>query len=256
MKRSLHNAQEGFGIVVVALLFTAFSVVAAAMLDRSSVKTDMTRQRQVEAQLSRLSVALAKYARYNAHRLPCPALPTIMPTDPTFGAAAYSVASTCYSSVPSGIQEFGVSNKLFYGMVPVRELIPYGISYSEAFDPWGARIMYVVHRDVTPGTSNAAVAAASDAQRPDVRDYLTGQQVVPGPDTVLISFGRDRRGARLRTGTGIPMGCNSISERRDENCDTPLTGDALFLRGPLLMGTETPANEYFDDTISSMRYTP
>lgn len=248
---SRSSSQEGFGIVVVALLFTAFSVIVASMLDRNSVQLEIERQQQVEEQLTRLSVSLARYARYTNHRFPCPASYLLAPDNGNFGQSAAPTCST--GAAPAGTTHIGAGDYLDIGMVPVRALIPYGISYNEAFDPWGSRIMYVVHRGVTTGTSDAAVGNAFNVQRPQVRDYLTNDLTIPGPDFVLISYGRDRMGARLRSQAALASPSISCgSDRRAENCDT----DNLFYRGPIMTGSRVPPADYFDDSISALRYTP
>lgn len=250
------RGQEGFGIVVVALLFTAFAVIAATMLDRSTTKLELERQQQIEAQLSRLSIALLKYARYNDHRFPCPASMEVLPSNVAFGAASPSPPTMCATGYALGGGTYvlgGSGGKLITGMVPVRDLVPYGVSYSEAFDPWGSRIAYVVHRDLTYNTSNATVALATNAERALVTDYASGQSITPEPDAVLISYGRDRMGGRLRSQSSAlstpPIGC-SATERRGLNCD----GDRAFIRGPLAVGSRTPTTVYFDDTLSAVRY--
>ena len=259
-----HSSQAGFGIVVVALLFTAFAVIAAATLDRSSVTLEQDRQRQVGAQLTRLSIALAKYARYNNHRLPCPASLLLVPADANFGVgftpgAPASPTNLCSTgSVTFAVDGVSVatssSSKLLVGMVPVKELVPYGISYNEAFDPWGSRIVYAVHRGVTRGTDDPTVAAASNSERANVSDYITAEIITPGPDTVVISFGRDRIGGRLRNQSSLaaPSIACPGGERRYLNCDD----DNIFIRGPLHINTKATATDYFDDSISTLRYTP
>lgn len=256
--------QEGFGIVVVALLFTAFAVIAAATLDRSSIKLEQDRQKQIEAQLTRLNIALAKYARYNDHRLPCPASLLMAPANVNFGVgftpgAPASPTNLCSTgSVNFGIDGVSVAtssnSKLLVGMVPVKELVPYGISYNEAFDPWGSRIVYAVHRGVTRGTDDPTVSAATDAERANVSDYITTELITPGPDTVVVSFGRDRVGGRLRNQASLatPSIACPGGERRFVNCDT----DNVFIRGPLYISTRAASTQYFDDSISTMRYTP
>lgn len=247
--------QEGFGIVVVAMLFTAFAVVAAAALDRSSVQIEQQRQRVAEEQLSRLNLALSKFARYHGNRLPCPAS-WLQPMDnANFGSsvtASGAPVSTCstgtYNPATDGVE---VNGKLLFGMVPVRELVGYGVSYNDAIDPWGSRIVYVVHRDLTLDTTNAVAATASDPNfKPEVKDYLTGQ-LLAAPDALLVSYGRDRMGGRLRNQSSLAspsIACGGT--RRGINCNN----DRTFIRGPLVTTARAGANVYFDDTVSAVHY--
>lgn len=247
----IRKAQEGFGIVVVALLFTAFAVVAAAAIDRSSVQVEQNRQRLAETQLSRLSIALAKYARYNDHRLPCPASWAITPSDVSgdFGSAVNANVCSGVGAAPAGTERASDNTAILIGMVPVRELVGYGISYNDAFDPWGSRVLYAVARGVTPGTTDGDVAAAP---RPSVTDYLTGE-VQTAPDMVLVSLGRDRMGGRLRNQASLASPSIACSGgRRAINCDN----NSAFIRGPLMTTSRASDTMYFDDSISTLRYTP
>lgn len=250
MKRQ-HLAQQGFGMVVVAMLFTAFAVIAAMALDRDAVKTEIARQQQVEAQLTRLNIALIQYARFNGDRLPCPASYLEVPSSAAFGQQA---ATNCRAAVPAGtVLASSSNNKLLMGMVPVKELVPYGINYNDAFDAWGSRIMYAVHRDLTTGASGAEVTAAAAGDRAAVSDYITGDVIAPAADAILISYGRDRMGGRLRNQSPLTtpsITCTAVGQRRYQNCD----GDRSFIRGPLYTPATAPAAQYFDDTISAIRY--
>lgn len=253
---SLHSsARHGYGLVVIAALFTAFALIAAVTLDRNSSITAINQQRAAEAQLSRLSLALAKFAKYNSDRFPCPASMLLVPSDSNFGSPA---GPTCYTGTPDlatppatgtrFVTSYASSDKLIMGMVPVKVLVPYGVSYNDAFDPWGNRIAYVVHRDLTVG--RATLPTITDAERPEVHDYLTGENVGPYPDMVLISYGRDRIGATLRSATTPAFTfCSNADDLRYANCD----GDNLYFTGPLNTQTSTAAS-YFDDTVSTYRY--
>ncbi len=260
MTRTAHHShEEGFGIVVIALLFTAFAIIMASMLDRNSVQTELARQQQVQSQLSRLNIALVQYARFNGNRFPCPASYLEVPTSATFGAAA---AAACKSTEPTPTGTYlaaSSNNKLIVGMVPVKELVAYGISYNEAFDPWGARIMYAVHRDLTSTASAGEVSGALSSDRATVTDYINNQALnysgaagTTPPDVVLISFGRDRVGGRLRSQASLvsPSIACGVTDRRYLNCD----GDRSFIRGPLFTATGASGTSYFDDTVSAIRY--
>jgi hypothetical protein len=243
--------QQGYGLIIVAALFTAFALIAAAVIDRNTVATQLDQQQALRTQLTRLNVALMKYAYNHGSRFPCPARYDLTFLDNNFGTPA---AISCYSgSAPSGTRLLSGTfnaNKLLQGMVPVKALVPYGISINDAFDPWGGRIMMAVTRDLTPGAAGGTI---DERDRPQVTEVNTNQLLRPAPDLVLVSFGADRAGAFLRSQTnfsGPAIACPSSSERRGVNCNT----DNIFTLSPLNMASSVGAANYFDDMIGMLRY--
>lgn len=249
-----HNGEAGFGFVVIALLFTAFAVMASMALDRNNAERQLAQQQQVSDQLRRLSIALAKHATYNGNRLPCPASHRAQMSDLAFGApysdACHGIAIPAANTGVAVLS--GSGDKLLIGMVPVQALVPYGLSPEDAFDPWGGRIMYAVHRDLTTGATDAQVLAATASQRATVQDYVSGEIISPAPDLLLISYGPDRVGARLRkqASTVNPSIACGGGQLRYANCD----GDRAFVRGPLMVGSGAAATAYFDDHLSALRF--
>lgn len=244
------TGRDGYGMVVIAALFLAFAAIAAMVLDRNNVVLQLDQQQAVAQQLSRINTALARYAVDNSNRFPCPARTDLAATDANFGVPVSVTCST--GAVPTGtvfLSGTSTANVLIRGMVPVRALIPYGITYNDAFDPWGARIMMVVKRDWTTGGAGGAMVAG-DADRPEVRDYITGTLVSPRPDVVLVSYGPDRAGGTLRGGGSVT--CPASTDRRGNNC----TADNTFLTGPPLITSGIASSLYFDDFISTLRFTP
>lgn len=241
------QSESGYALIVIAALFTAFATVAALMLDRNVVTAELDRQKIAQAQVSRLASAIANYARYNGGRYPCPAPMDTAYTDTTFGAAA----GNCVASVPSGLTALtsggcvGNACKIVRGMIPVRSLVAYGAKApDDAIDPWGSRIQYSVHRELT-----SAGSGDSSSYPASIFDYISNT-ALSVPHYVIVSLGRDRTGATLKNGTTVVAACASSTDRRLENCDT----DATFLRGPLNLSATTQA-DIFDDTISSYAYT-
>lgn len=240
------SSRSGYGLIIIAALFTAFAVVAATAIDRNNVQGELKRQIQAQEQLSRLTLALAKYAKFNGGVFPCPASYLQGPSSGTFGAPA---ATNCHSGTGAAPAGTVVYSNMISGMVPVRPLIAYGVSLNDAFDPWGSRVIFNVHRDLTTGGTPGAV---TDGARIAVNEYNTAQTMLPKPDFVLVSFGRDRVGGRLRNQsvlTNPAISCGA-TERRYLNCD----GNMDFYSGPLMTSSQAAATTYFDDTISAYRY--
>lgn len=240
--------QSGYGLVVIAALFTAFAVVAAAAIERSNALVEIDRAIAARAQLQRLAYALDRYARYNSNRYPCPASRNVaFSAAATFGAPA---AATCNSGgAPAGTTVGGSNNMTITGAVPVRVLAPYGIRPEDAYDPWGGQILFAVHRNLTSSGSGTA----TETDRPQIRDFITQVDLWPA-DLVLVSGGRDRVGMRIRNQTDATTGNSCAASppfntRYLENCDL----NNQFITGPITTGSNFAIGEMYDDIIVVLR---
>ena len=236
MRRFMHDS-HGYTLVVVAALFAAMAVMVSAYLDRDVVAQQLTRQKDVHDQLSRLTSALSQY-EYFTGRYPCPATVLRTPVDSDFGEPV----ANCHTTIPAGTTQLA-GTELIRGMVPTRALAPYGIDMEDAFDPWGGRIMYVVNRNITPSGTGVALV------RPILTQVTFGDPL-PSPSILLISYGRDRRGAFLRTQSVASLSAPSVpctgSELRSINCDNSIS----FVMGANNTPQNVSATSYFDDAVS------
>ncbi len=237
--------QEGFALIVITALFVAFSLLAAAIIDRSTATQQLDLQNQTRIKLSRISNALVEYYIFNGRHYPCPAPANVLETDVTFGVSI----SSCDSGGPySGADLLGASELTIRGMVPIAALSAYGISPSDAFDAWNNRIMYAVDRPMTVAGGTASSALA----RPVVVEPITGE-TFHSPDFVLISYGRDGIGAIPRSRTTATISCPSTyTSGREINCGTDLN---TFIQMPPHTGsafdpTATDISAYFDDLLN------
>lgn len=236
---SLRRNQEGYSLVVVAALFAAMAVVVMAYLDRDVVTQQLVQQGRVRDQIARLTSAINLY-EYNNGTYPCPASVRTIPVDSEFGMGV----ANCYNTNQPGVTQLSGSTEVIQGMVPVRELAPFGITTEDALDAWGGRIMYVVNRNRTPGGSGSGTSSP-------VVTHLQFGSTIPNPSFVLVSYGRDRRGAYLRSQTpaqlasGPSVACSG-SENRSENCNN----DLFFKIGPGSTGSTTSSSTYYDDITS------
>jgi hypothetical protein len=270
MPMTAHRTQAAFTMVVIAVLFVALSVIAAVAVERNTTLQLINRRNEASAQLSRLSYALLQYAVFNKSGstllYPCPALLTVAATNSDFGKQVLTsngYAANCSSTAgdtganPSftsdGLAVMGVAaTPTIRGMVPVHALAPYGISISDAFDPWDNRIIYIVNRTLTKESASFLQAA-----NPTISDPRPNVIATPAPDFILISYGRDGVGATKRNSTSVAISCSSASDIiRLENCDS----DTSFLTTPIYTsdtasGTATTVGNtaYFDDIVSYYR---
>lgn len=269
MKKLYSNhrkAQQGFTLVVVAALFIAFSVVAAAIVERNSTMQSITRRDATMDQLRRLSNAILEYGVANKSGTvlvyPCPALVNVATTGSFFGVGVSSTngyTNDCSSTVGDvsaspnttvdGLVILGAAGTdVIIGMVPVRDLMPYGIGPDDAFDAWGDRIMYVVNRKLT---SSSAALATDQPNNPTLTDNTTGLALA-SPDFILISYGRDGAGGykRPNSSTTATIACpTSGAPLRSKNCD----GDNTFYITPTYMAGNAVSATYFDDILVYFR---
>jgi hypothetical protein len=245
--RTSPSSRAGYGLVVIAALFTAFSIIAAAAIERNNVSIALDQQIAAKAQLRRLNKAILLYARANSNRFPCPASQELAYSNASFGVAV----TNCYTGAAASgtvlLTGTPGNDDVNLGMVPVRTLIPYGISLSDAFDPWNDRITYAVHRQMTPSGSGSVGAG----ERVTVMDLNTGSYY-GDPDFVLISFGKDRMGGRIKGQSVLTSALVTCvgADRRGENCDND---NVLYVGPPVVFTSANTSTEYFDDILSWFR---
>jgi hypothetical protein len=239
--------QSGFTAIVIATLFVAIAVIMAIVVERNTVTQQITKRDATSEQLSRLSNAIIEYGVANSsgttNFYPCPARLDLAPTNSGFGTSV----PNCYNTTPplaSSIDQLtGPSSSVIRGMVPVQTLAPYGVNINDAFDTQGNRIMYVVNRRITLGSTTASGATADN---PAITDVRTGQTLLP-PDFIVMSYGRDGKGGWNKTATSVGIPCPAASTRlREENCDN----DTAFVQSPTNTVAATAPADYFDDVLS------
>lgn len=225
--------RSGYSLIVVAMLFAAFAVLATVIIDRNMAAQQIDRQKATREQLTRISEALIKY-HYFKDRLPCPAAANV-----ALGTAAFGepFGTNCVGG--TGNLEPLIGGEVVRGMVPIRALVPYGISDQDAFDAWNDRIMYVVNRNLTPSGS-ATIGT------PMTYSDVTLGKTLATPQFLLISYGRDREGAYSKNSTSYSIGCTSGN--RSENCNS----DRNFLTGALFTASTAGNSGYFDDIVTAV----
>lgn len=257
------TSQSGFTVVVMAALFIAFAVVVAAMVERNTVLQQITKRDETRDRMQKLAYAIIDHSVFNnsgnINLYPCPADPTVSSANAVFGTAAVNchTGSPAASSAGGGASvyttvflELGTGDPVI-GMVPVLELSAYGISINDAFDSWNNRIMYVVNRKLTIGSTSI-----SQANNPTLTDKRTGGYAIAAPDFILISYGRDRMGAYSRSNnTGTPgVACTTgTTTPYFENCNN----DTSFIVAPTYVASGAYTtndgsykyNSYFDDIL-------
>lgn len=255
-----HTHERGFTMVVIAALFIAFAVIAAAVVERNTITQQITRRDAAAAQLSKLANAIIEYSVFNRdgsnHNLyPCPANIELNTDDSAFGKGVDdgSGIPDCWdtsldisaSEVRDGVAILN-STDVISGMVPVQTLSQYGITTEDAFDPWNNKIVYVVNRDQTANSPNWT---GSQANNPTIGESWSNYGI-PVPDFILISYGKDGLGAVKRGKPSADIPCPTNTDNRTENCDG---ADTNFYLMPTYTASDATTTTYFDDILTYYR---
>ena len=270
--RHTRKYADGFGLIVIAALFTAIAVISTTVLEKQTMSKKLVAAQAGQSQLTKIKSALNQYALQYG-RLPCPAQTSIQPTgtDSSYGAEAndgkcktsdFVSKSTTKSDSYAGIEiltkpdpksGLSVNSEMIRGMVPFKVLAPFGLTENDAYDAQNDRIMYVVNRNLTSSSSSTNIST----DQAIITDSTNGTTMYM--DFVLVSYGNDKlggiqRGSKpiLSTGIGgvsayiIPLAvpCQSRSgTNATENCN----GDIKFLKKPYNISSN--GDGYFDDDV-------
>ena len=235
--KDARRSKQGFALLVITALFLAFSLTAAAIIDRTNATQQLKQREATRIQMKRISAALIQYYLFtydsvsNPHPYPCPARYDLLETDVNFGAEVANCQATT-----TGVDDLAPS--VVRGMVPVRALLPYGVDINDAFDAWNNRIMYVVDRNVARGGSGVAGTTIT------VQDYYTSNYF-NSPNYIVLSYGQDGLGAIPRARTSVAVPCPVTPSLRQTNCD----GDTTFSQSPFYTPPSADSALYFDDIL-------
>lgn len=211
-------------IIIIGLLTASGLVVGTSMVERAAYIDS-------RKLLEHINRSLQDYYIVNGH-LPCVASLTTLPGTSGFGMEI----SDCSTNpvAPGGTGRVGTP-AVRIGMVPVRTL---GLADSAASDKFGNRIIYAVTERLTDrnlfGGSPGAIT---------IRD-MNNNSILSDAAYVLVSHGRDRKGAYAYSTGNIPIPCNVAANLDTHNCDL---SDAIFREAPFSSGDV--ANTFFDDLI-------
>lgn len=243
--------QEGFALFVIAGLFLAFALVAAASIDRSTTTKQLGLEKLTQDRLQRITYALIEFSLANSGRFPCPSDPVLFVADANFGKnVAHCEAAT--DSMPNNgdsddYRNTGISvmmgDAVVRGAIPLRALIPYGIKPADVFDAWGNRIAYHVDRELTAN----GTGVRNTGSGMDVTENISGS-AFRQPVILVASFGRDGIGAiaKNQSSATIPCNGNDGEDIRLENCNE----GRHFILAPINAGPTATASDYFDDLLS------
>jgi prepilin-type N-terminal cleavage/methylation domain-containing protein len=237
MKRHLKMQQGGFSLVEMSIVLVILAVVLSGLLP---FITESMRAREQETTMERMKIiedAMTAYALANG-TLPCPANNTLAVDDANFGVASTDTAD-CTNGSATDANSY--NNNTALGGVPTRTL---AIADEYAFDGWGRRFTYKIHRNGLTGLSTAGGIL--------VRDYANTISKLSDALYALISHGPRGHGAWTRNGVRYnPGGDSHVSERLNCSCSNAVADTTNNNR--IVQDFKRDSNavdEIFDDIVS------
>lgn len=133
-----HPNQQGFALAVLAAIMLVTSVLVISATQKMQPLRDYAAHSKTSAKLSKIADALTAYVTTYS-RLPCPASPTSILGDSTYGLESRDSSFECNAT--SIFSNITAGSKKYMGAVPVTTL---GLENDMGVDAWGNKIEYVV----------------------------------------------------------------------------------------------------------------
>jgi alpha-tubulin suppressor-like RCC1 family protein/type II secretory pathway pseudopilin PulG len=218
---AISKREQGFSLIELSILIAVMGILAASLLSVAKTKVEDKDYTASETRLEEIENALLLNVNKNG-RLPCPADPTA-----ALGGASFGVESDCTAAASGGLTDIlpsgGVSGNddIRVGMVPVRAL---GLPNDYAFDEWGSRLTYVTIKKLASATEYASFTTTLTNGVITVEDengtQLTGADTTDIVSYVVLSHGKDKKGAYTKSGVAAGTACDDGTSALDiGNCD-------------------------------------
>lgn len=239
-----NSRNTGFTFIEMAIILVILGTMAGGLLVLANKKIDQNKFDVTVERIETINNIIKKYAQ-KGFILPCPASPTASLNSEEFGKSDdCSAASPALADLI--VANGGTNEEVWIGSPPTREL---NLPDSTMFDGWGNRLRYAVIKKlaVEPAEYSVYVSTVTTGGIQILDGF--GNQILPETDNnsvsyVLLSYGKDGKGAKRRTGVSSDSNCPANSTvKQDENCDD----DAVFRDASYNDGDV--ASEYFDDLL-------
>lgn len=234
------DASRGYTLVEMALVIAVLGVLSGMMLTMLTGTQEAATLKAQKAQMKAVDEALVYHVKLRG-RLPCPARPTLAESDANFGREDCSSPADIATVRDSG-GGTSANEDVYIGMLPTRTL---NISDRFLYDQWSSRLTYAVIKKLTTDatsfnnyatTINRGVIRINDA----AGNQMTAQAATAIVAYAVVSYGRDRRGAKNQMGA-VPITCFAAS-LEGENCDN---SDNILIDADI-NDSDVTANYYYD----------
>ena len=276
----MKRMQNGFTLIELCAVLLIMGLVTAALADNYHVYSQNQRLLKTYSTFNNtLSASLNTFYGV-AHRLPCPADPSLPLTDPMSGHEQINF-TTQQCLVTGGIVRTNTGTRTLQGAAApsfiaigafpywtIRDAVKQSSSWhgsatalasqNDTVDSWGNQITYAVTESMAAQTYTSPSNGAIYVETENFQGSCTPGSIPPtcqeltnpagSAQYILVSHGDDGVGAYPTQGTAplTPFNpCPAVGTTADaQNC----SGTGLFIQGLRSMGTSTPGT-YFDDVV-------
>ena len=266
---------SGFTVIELGIFVAVFGLLISVALNEYSQYKKQKAVFDTKARSGVVARAMSAFVG-NFGRLPCPADPTLAPTNPSAGlercvAAAENIYPANNGAVVRvrGFRDTDGANGLDPVLIGSVPYVTLGITHTDTIDGWGSKFTYAVSEIMTdsgrydddggviqklfrstvdPDNAPAGPSPNDGGAIYPERAKLSYGDVTNAFLIALVSHGPDRRGGYNYYGNLIAP-CDTVTPSLDsENCD----GDASFLSAEPTTGIYNlvAGSLYFDDAIT------
>ena len=204
----LRRRSPGFTLIEMALVLTIAGLIVTSLVSLFVTQVANNQISSTRGREDAIKTALITFISRN-NRLPCPAVPTLLPTDPNYGKESPTPA-TCTGTAVGG---FPVA----IGIVPWIDL---GLSNDAGQDAYNQRFTYAVsllatnlNRDTVAGM--AGVINMYKTTPATVANQINANNLAA---VAIISHGKNGFGAYLPSGSRAPLPTGA-NEQENTNAD-------------------------------------
>lgn len=175
------TSQRGFSLIEIAVALFIMALLLGSILVPLTTQVEQRQISETEKTLADIQAALLGFVAANGY-LPCPDT-----SSPPNGTAIWS-GSQCAS----------ISSNVAHGTLPYQTL---GLG---ATDAWGNRFRYAVREEFAQRPTAFTLGTTSDIQVCSTQACAVADRLTTNAVAVVISHGRNGRGATTAAGTAIP----------------------------------------------------
>jgi prepilin-type N-terminal cleavage/methylation domain-containing protein len=159
-----YNASSGFSLLELSVVLLILALLITGGMALSLQRIEIAKKDVTVRRMNNIEKALAVFLAKNG-RLPCPASPSQLSSNTTFGAEQISTVSlpaVCITANTDIASANLSSDTLYQGAVPIMSL---GLSDSHMLDGWGNKLSYAVQRTFINNnfTNTSCISSGSNA---------------------------------------------------------------------------------------------